>query len=322
MRREPPPRGRPRRDTPTPAYDPASIVRYYSESGRDYGAWSSRYNMHFGYWRRGLNPLALEPMLDEMTLQVLARLGVDLDAPGARLLDLGCGLAAPARLAVRRHPALSVDGVTLVPSQVREARRLAAVEGVDGGGNPGRLHLFVGDYTRAPLAAGSYAAAYAIESACHDRGYDKRGFVREAARLLAPGGRLALADGFLKHTRPMNRLLAWCYGRVCANWALETFADLEAFTACLAEHGFTDVAVEDASLRLAPSVFHIPRVTLRFLWDELRTERLRMSRVRWGHVLACVLSPIVGMARSRFGYFLVTARKGDGGGGSVDVAGQ
>ena len=87
-----------------------------------------------------------------------------------------------------------------------------------------------------------------------------------------------LADGFLKHTRPMNRLLAWCYGRICANWALETFADLGAFAACLREHGFTEITVEDASLRLAPSVLHIPRVTLRFLWDELRTERLRMGR--------------------------------------------
>lgn len=298
-------------DTRAAANDPASIVRYYSESGRDYGAWSPRFNMHFGYWRRGLNPLRLEPMLDEMTLQVLARLGPELEGPGARVLDLGCGLAAPARLAVRRHPGLTVDGVTLVPWQVREGRRLAAAEGLEGpGGGGGRLRLFVGDYRRTPLAAGSYRAAYAIESACHDRGYDKRGFVAEAARLLAPGGRLVLADGFLRHTGPMSRLLGWCYGRVCANWALETFADLGAFTACLREHGFDEVAVEDVSLRLAPSVAHIPRVTLRFLWDELRTERLRMGRVRWGHVLACVLSPIVGMARSRFGYFLVTAVKG------------
>jgi SAM-dependent methyltransferase len=316
MRREPQaarPEAEPRDaeppETEPRANDPASIVRYYSESGPDYGAWSRRYNMHFGYWRRGLNPLRLEPMLDEMTLQVLARLGVDLDAPGARLLDLGCGLAAPARLALRRHPGLTVDGVTLVPGQVREARRLAVAEGVSGG-ETGRLRLFVGDYTRAPLASGSYDAAYAIESACHDRGYAKLGFIREAARLLRPGGRLVLADGFLRHTGPMNPLLAWCYGRVCANWALETFANLGAFTSALAEHGFTEIAVEDVSFRLAPSVLHIPRVTLRFLWDELRTERLRMSRVRWGHVRASVLSPIVGMARKRFGYFLVTATKG------------
>ena len=36
---------------------------------------------------------------------------------------------------------------------------------------------------------------------------------------------------------------------------------------------------------------------------------LRMGRVRWGHVLASVLAPIVGLMRRRFGYFIVSARK-------------
>lgn len=297
-------RSRPPSAEPTPAGDDLSVVRYYTEAGADYGAWSSRYNMHFGYWRRGLNPLRLEPMLDEMTLQVLSRLGVDLDCPGTRLLDLGCGLGAPARLAARHHPGLAVDGVTLVPVQAHEARRLAAEEGVSD-----RVRLIVADYARAPLGDAAYRAAYAIESACHDRGLDKRGFVREAARLLAPGGRLVIADGFLKHARPMSRLLGWCYRRICANWALETFAELGPFTACLREHGFGRLRVEDASWRLAPSVLHIPEVTARFLWRELRTERLRLGRVRWGHVVACVLSPLLGAARTRFGYYLITARK-------------
>lgn len=43
------------------------VVRYYSETGRDYEAWSRKFNMHFGYFRRGLNPFAQEQMLDEMT---------------------------------------------------------------------------------------------------------------------------------------------------------------------------------------------------------------------------------------------------------------
>lgn len=288
----------------TAANDPLSIVRYYSESGRDYGAWSPRFNMHFGYWRRGLNPFRLESMLDEMTVQVLRRAGVAEAAPGTWLLDLGCGLGAPARLAARLHPGVRIGGLTLVPLQAREAARLAVEEEV----RP-RVHLSVADYRSAPLRRGSFEIAYAIESACHASGYEKRGFIREAARILGPGGRLVVADGFLKGTGPMNRLLAWCYGKVCANWALETFADLDSFIACLREHGFDEVEVEDASWRLVPSVLHIPWVTARFLWSELRTERLRMSGVRWGHILACILSPVVGAARRRFGYYLITAKR-------------
>lgn len=285
------------------ANDRGRIVRYYSEAGPDYAAWSRDLNMHFGYYRRGLNPLRREVMLQEMTRQVVRRLDLDLDAP-RRLLDMGCGVGASARLAASEWPALAVDGLTLVPRQVREARRRAAVQGLDG-----RVRFLQGDYTAAPLPTAAYDGVYAIESACHASGLDKEGFVREAARLVRPGRRLALADGFLKGDGPMNPLLRWALDRVCADWALETFAEIGRFTRCLERHGFEDVRVEDASWRIAPSVLHIPWVTARFLAHELVASRLRMGRVRWGHIRACVLSPVVGMARRRFGYFLVTARR-------------
>src|SRR6185503_17746449 len=92
----------------------ADIVRYYAESTQDYWAWSPKFNMHFGYFRRGLNPLRLEPMLDEMALQVLARLGLSF-AGQTTLLDAGCGMGAVARTAAELHREAHVDGITLVP---------------------------------------------------------------------------------------------------------------------------------------------------------------------------------------------------------------
>jgi cyclopropane fatty-acyl-phospholipid synthase-like methyltransferase len=234
---------------------------------------------------------------------VLLRLDLDFGDEN-RLLDMGCGLGASARLAVQEWPALRIDGLTLVPWQVEQARRMAAEEDL-----AGSVAFFQGDYTAARFADEAYDGIYAIESACHDVGYDKKGFVREAARMLKPGRRLAIADGCLKGTAPMNRLLRWCCARIYRHWALETFAEVGRFTDCLSNHGLEILAVEDVSWRIAPSVMHIPWVTARFLIRELFKTRLRMSRVRWGHILACVLSPLVGMSRSRFGYYLITARK-------------
>ncbi len=279
----------------------AQILRYYTEAGQDYAAWSRDFNMHFGYFRRGLNPLRREEMLREMTRQVLARLDLDTDREH-RLLDMGCGLGASSRFAAGAIPRWRIDGVTLVPRQVAQARRLARRQGV-----AARAKFYQADYTATPFATGSYHGVYAIESACHAPGLAKEGFAREAARLLAPGRRLAVADGFVKGRVPSSPLLAWCYRKVCANWALETFAEIGRFTGALERHGFEVLDVEDASWRIAPSVMHIPWVTARFLVKELIEERLKMNRVRWGHILACVLSPIVGMARRRFGYYLVTA---------------
>lgn len=279
------------------------IIGYYSETGQDYEAWSRNFHMHFGYFRLGLNPFALERMLDEMTRQVLRRLDLDFGRP-RRLLDMGCGLGTSTRLAVREFPGLRVDGITLVPWQVEQARRLAAAENLDGAAT-----FVQGDYTAATFADETYDGVYAIESACHAAGYDKEGFVREAARLLKPGGHLVLADGFLKGTRRMNPLLRWCCDTVCRNWALETFGEIGHFKECLKKHGLELVQAEDVSWRIAPSVLHVPWVTTRFLVKELFKTRLRMTRVRWGHIVACVLAPLVGMARWRFGYYLITARK-------------
>lgn len=63
----------------------------------DYRAWSRNFNMHFGFYRWGMNPLALESMLEEMSQQVFRRLAL---SEGMKVLDLGCGLGAPARALV------------------------------------------------------------------------------------------------------------------------------------------------------------------------------------------------------------------------------
>ncbi len=292
------------------------VVRYYTEAGQDYEAWSRDFNMHFGYYRAGANPFVLERMLEEMSWQVLRRLGLESDSDG-RILDLGCGLGATIRLAAREYSKLQIDGSTLVPWQIAQAEQLTAKDLLRD-----RVHFYQVDYTASPFPHDTYDGVYALESACHDAGFAKESFVREAARILKTGQRLVLADGFIKGTQSMNPFLSWCYRRVCQNWALETFAEIERFIACLKCNGFEDIEVEDVSLRIAPSVMHIPWVTLRFLIRQLFETRLRLNRVRWGHILACVLSPIVGLARSRFGYYIMTARKGRESGDPVNGLGD
>ena len=56
-------------------------------------------------------------------------------------------------------------------------------------------------------------------------------------------------------------------------------------------------------------MLHVPRVTLKFLAAELLVRRGRLNRARWNHVIACVISPAIGLGRRWFGYYLVTARK-------------
>jgi cyclopropane fatty-acyl-phospholipid synthase-like methyltransferase len=296
-------RGLPR-TVAAPLRNAPTVAQYYAETTADYRVWSERLNMHFGYWRPGLSLLDREGMLDEMTRQVLARL----ERGGQRLrrlVDLGCGAGAPAALVLGARPDLRLDGITLASGQVALAEAAARRAGADQ-----RARFQVADYTASGLPADAFDGAMAIESACHCPGRDKAAFVREAARLLAPGGRLVVADGFLKRrSRPPGPLARRAVDAVARNWAVPGFAEIEAFTAALAASGFVDIVVEEISWNLVPSVLHIPLVSARFLARELARSRLRLGRVRFGHVLASLLAPLVGLMRRRFGYFLVSARK-------------
>src|SRR5215475_1438677 len=87
------------------------LEQYYSEAGPDYAAWSREFNMHFGYYRAGANPLHREGMLEQMNAEVLSRLRVDGMAQ-PKLLDLGCGLGATLRSFARRLPGAKLTGIT------------------------------------------------------------------------------------------------------------------------------------------------------------------------------------------------------------------
>jgi MPBQ/MSBQ methyltransferase len=279
---------------------PVDLVTYYTEAGMDYRAWSRNFNMHFGFYRWSMNPLALESMLEEMSQQVFRRLALQ---DGMKVLDLGCGLGAPTRALAKQHD-VATTAVTKVEWQLAMAQKLS--KGISARGS---IDWVLGDFTALDLPSGAYQAAFSIEACCHAEGADKEAFVQECSRLLEPGAKLVVADGFMKKSVGLPRWYAKLLGYMTRNWAVERFADLAAFCTCLERHGFTMVAREDISWRIAPSVLHVPRVTIKFLAGELLLRRKKLNSVRWGHIVACLLAPWIGLGRRYFGYYLVTAQK-------------
>jgi cyclopropane fatty-acyl-phospholipid synthase-like methyltransferase len=282
------------------------LEQYYSEAGPDYAAWSREFNMHFGYYRAGANPLHRESMLEQMNAEVLARLHLD-DIAEPRLLDLGCGLGATLRSFGRRLPHARLLGLTRVPWQVEHAQALNEAAGCGE-----RVRVIERDYEDTGLPRSSYDAAYALESSCYAHGADKGALLAEAHRLLRPGGRLVVADGFLKRDRFANALQRRIYRKLCECWVIEEFGQLHPFTARLEQLGFTEITVEHLPLRVAPSVAHIPWVTLKFLLTDVVFGKREMTRARWNNLLAPVLLPLVSWPLGPMTYCLITATKGGG----------
>jgi MPBQ/MSBQ methyltransferase len=280
------------------------LEQYYSEAGPDYAAWSREFNMHFGYYRAGANPLRREAMLEQMNAEVLSRLKQD-GIPEPRLLDLGCGLGATLRSFARRLPRTKLTGITRVPWQVEQARSLNHAAGCGE-----RVAVVEGDYEDAPfLTSDSYDGVYALESSCHAHGADKGLLLKEAHRLLRPGGRIVVADGFLARGRFNSGLQKRIYRKLCECWVIEELAQLDAFTSRLKQLGFVDITVERLQMRVAPSVAHIPWVTLKFLLTDVVFGSKAMTRARWNNVIAPVLLPLVSQPLGPMVYCMITATK-------------
>jgi SAM-dependent methyltransferase len=293
----------------TPAVEAAAsteavgLEEYYSEAGPDYAAWSKAFNMHFGFFRWGMNPFHREAMLEQMNLEVLDRLRIDPQA-SASVLDLGCGLGATLRTLAKSRPLAQLTGITLVPWQVEKTRALNEVDGLGD-----RIHLVLGDYEHSTIESESFDAAYALESSCHAHGADKRALLRETNRLLKPGGRLVIADGFLRRGGMPSGLRARIYRKLCECWVIEDLGHLDLFVLELKCLGFHSIVVERMQLRVAPSIFHIPWVTLKFLLTDVVFGSRRMTRARWNNVIAPVLLPLVGYPGGPMMYCMVSATK-------------
>jgi cyclopropane fatty-acyl-phospholipid synthase-like methyltransferase len=279
------------------------LEQYYSEAGPDYAAWSPEFNMHFGYYRAGANPLHREAMLEQMNVEVLSRLKLG-GILHPKLLDLGCGLGATLRSFARHLPRARLLGLTKVPWQVTHAQTLNEARGYSD-----RVSVVAEDYEATSLESSSYDGVYALESSCHAHGADKGQLLAEAHRLLRPGRRLVAADGFLTKAQFVSALQERIYRKLCDCWVIEELAQLELFTARLERLGFTNISVEHLQMRVAPSVVHIPWVTLKFLLTDVVFGKRKMTHARWNNVLAPVLLPLVSVPLGPMVYCMITATK-------------
>jgi SAM-dependent methyltransferase len=114
---------------------------------------------------------------------------------GETVVDLGSGSGTDSLLAARRvGPAGRVIGVDMTDAQLAKARRLAADAGF------AHVAFQAGHIERAPLA--DAVADVVISNGVVNLSPDKAAVFAEAARLLRPGGRLALADIVSEHPLP------------------------------------------------------------------------------------------------------------------------
>lgn len=294
------------------------LISYYQKATEDYRFWSENYHMHFGYYKKGMNPFDLETMLLQMTKEVFKRLEIDKKRAKSNeeinAIDLGCGVGTSARYFAQIYPFAKITAITLVKEQIELGKYLLKKE-IDNGeirnqDLKNNIDFLCADYTNTPFLNASFDAAYAIESSCHAKGKDKFELLKETSRLLKSGGRIVIADGFLKHGNKLPFLVEKAYQKTCECWAVPEMAQLNPFIEALEKLGFENIKVEDMSWKVAPSVAHVPYITLKFFLKQIKLKSIQnLHQERKNNVFAPLMTMFLGLARKHFSYYIISATK-------------
>ncbi|WP_437819484.1 SAM-dependent methyltransferase [Sorangium sp. So ce1078] len=249
-------------------------------------AWGD--GIHVGYWSDPSDDGPLEAAQDRLTDWMIEAIGV---GPGKRVLDVGCGVGHPAvRLA--KATGCEVVGITVSHAQVELATRRAAAEGL-----AARVSFVRADAMEIPFEEGSFDAAWAFESLFHMP--DRSRVLGEIARVLRPGGTVAIADATeLAPLSEEQRAI------VVPALQLNSLTTIERYPALLREAGLEPLQVVDISASMRKTTAKV---------EERMHARAEELAAHYGPEFVATMKalwPQLGaIYESNLGYVLVTARK-------------
>ncbi len=265
------------------------VYEHYRDTIDDYFQWSAEGNLHFGYWRWGINPFHRAAMLAEMNRQILSRLELSSACRGD-IADLGCGVGAFSRYGASQFPETHWHAVNLSPHQIEFARHHYTND---------RVSYYNVDYHHLPFHDASLDGAAYVESLCYSQQPTRA--LKEVARVLKSGARLVISDGFLRSPiEEASGMFRAMFSAVSENWAVPAYHHLDSLREAIGEAGLEVKCCDEIGWRIAPCVCHSIPLTI---WCSCLLKKSKVSTEwRWKQLRASSLAMLLGLHRRRFGY--------------------
>ncbi|MBC7246704.1 MAG: methyltransferase domain-containing protein [Actinobacteria bacterium] len=213
-------------------------------------------NLHFGYFATPDMELA------EAARAMIDRMLALCDLSGeSRVLDVGCGVGAPA-LYIHGKYGCAVEGISTSERGVRLAAESARQKGID------KVRFTVADGMDNGFPDSSFDLVWIME-AVHPV-QDKRALFRECHRVLRGGGRLVLCDlaqlGSLPFLRGLRHFLAEARANLFAPdvWGPARVLSMGSLCDLLVEAGFARIRVVNITEKVLPTLPRWRENALRF----------------------------------------------------------
>jgi ubiquinone/menaquinone biosynthesis C-methylase UbiE len=204
--------------------------------------------VNLGYWRDldlpSADNRALCAQLLRKAQENLARLLGDTAKLGASddVLDCGFGYGDQDLLWMEEYKPRHITGINITPIQVEIAKQRVRLVGMQD-----RIAFSEGSATALDFQAKRFNVVFALECAFHFN--TREAFIKEAFRVLCPGGRLVTADWTSEHvsTNSFIAQLRRTIFRKVGFVPSENIYSMEHYRRILEHTGFTEIQVEPIS---------------------------------------------------------------------------
>jgi tocopherol O-methyltransferase len=255
------------------------INNYYEFSKWDYRAYNASFSnlsMHYGLWGQGVH--THKQALSNENLVVADVVGV---SAKDYVIDLGCGYGATA-VWLASNIGCKVLGISLSREQVASARQLARNHHVSH-----LVEFSTMDFHKLQFPAATFDVAIAIESISHSS--KKQQVLKEILRVLKPGGRLSVADGFFAKRKDMitpaeQKIANACFEGVC----VPSLPEKQEFERWLREVGFSRVRWMDKTALILPTAKRVYRLGKSLLPVSRLLAHLGVRAFRVSHMRAFI----------------------------------